>query len=288
MRAWFHRSAGIALLKRRKGPVGRMILVSFASCLWFFAGGSWIVATLRDMDRQASTISIDIFLQPEISDSSGFVLASTLRLMPDVVQSKYIDESKMWSEFSAEIGVDDELHQIVDMPSVIRISLTPKAVHERDVVMLARAIERQYPETVSEVVWPKQLIKLLDQRRQDVMLLGIVAGVLSFVLFVFALAYAFRAEIHRAGADLYVGVVLGADPSSIAMPHLFVSMVAGAAGLVLAYIATVVAGVYLYERLDWIGLVRDTDLWKMSAFVVVVGSIVCVQQSLFAARRADR
>lgn len=288
MRAWFHRSAASALLKRRKGPVGRMILVSFASCLWFFAGGSWIVATLRDMDRQASEISIDVFLNPEVSDSSGHQLTSTLRLMPDVTRSTFFDESAMWKEFSEDVGVDDELHQIVDVPSVIRLSLTPRSVHEKDVVVLSHAIEREYPEIVSEVVWPRQLIRLLDERRQDVLLLGIAAGILSFVLFIFALAYAFRAEIHRAGADLYVGVVLGADPSSIAMPHLFVSMVAGALGLLLAFSATCLAGLYLNEQLKWVQFVHVSDVGMMSAVVLVVGGIVCVQQSLYAAHRAER
>jgi len=264
-----------------------MFLVAFASCVWFFAGGSWIIATLRDADRQATDVVFDVFLQPDVTDSSGRALVRTLRLMPNIASASLKDANSVWKEFSTEVGIGEELQSIVDVPSIIRCKLKPNAVHETDALLLAAAIERQYPQLVKEVVWPKQLVALIDARRQDVVLLGSAAGALSIVLFIFALAYAFRAEIHRAGEDLRVGVVLGASPVSIAMPHVVVSCTAGFLGLAIAYAVVLAAGMNLGSKLTWIRLVSPTDLGLMSIALACVGILVCWQQSVHAVYKAE-
>lgn len=284
---WFHRSASVALMKRRKGPVLRMVLVAFVAALWCIAGGSWMLATWREIDAQAGNVAVEVYLHLDASDSVTKNFRQSMQQIPHVASARIVTGEDAWQTFSREIGVEDELRQVVDLPSIVKLRLLPDGVRVSSLALLSSAIERQYPDIVREVVWPRDYVSMLDSRRSDVTILGISAALLSIVMFSIALIYAFRAEIHRAGGDLAIGAMLGAGLQSIAAPHFIVGLVSGFFGLTAATIVGIVVVMNAVQRLPWLRFVGLTDVLIISATLIVPGIIISWGQSITAARNAE-
>ena len=288
MSLWFHMTAAGRLLTRRKGPVLRMVLVALIGTLWCMVGGVWTLATYRSIERQAETIQIDVFLRPSATDREARVLTRTIAALPEVDQARLVREQEVWREFSGDIDVDEALRAVVSMPRIVRF--WPKATHAsvRALEATTANLEKAYGDRIDQVVWPRNLAEVVELRRQDLLVLGSVAGALSVVMFLFALVYAFRAEIHVAGGDLRVGTLIGARAGWIAMPHLMVSMISGLLGLLLALAIVAVAAQYAPQFVPWVGVVHPNELGIIAGALAVLGFLVCWWQSMAAGRSAIR
>jgi cell division protein FtsX len=287
MRLWFQGMASKALMKRRKWPVLRMVLVAFTGSVWCIAGGSWILAVWREVDAQAENVRVEIFLHSDASDSTAnnFVLA--VRQMPGVESARLVSGDELWNSFAREVGAEDELREIVELPSIVRFTLRSQFVRAPSLALLTAAIERQYPEIVREVVWPREFVAILDSRRSDVTILGFSAAVLSIVMFSIALMYAFRAEIHQAGGDLELGALLGASRTAIATPHFVVGVVAGVLGLVSAWVFGIIVLMNGTLLLPWLRYVDSIDVVLIASSLLVPGLIIAWSLSINAVRRAE-
>ncbi len=288
MSLWFHTTAAGRLLARRKGPVVRMVLVALIGTLWCMVGGVWTIATYRTIERQAESIQVDVFLRPSATDREARVLNRTISALSAVDRSRLVREQEVWREFSGDVDVDEDLRAVVTMPRLIRF--WPKARHASvaELDALAASIEKAYGDRVDQVVWPRQLATVVESRRSDLVVLGTVAGALSVVMFLLALVYAFRAEIHVAGGDLRVGTLIGARAGWIAMPHLLVSSISGLLGLLLALALVAVGAQYATSYVPWVGVVHVNELGTIAGVLAVLGFSVCWWQSLAAGRAAIR
>jgi len=283
---WFHVTAAGRLLTRRRGPVLRMVFVAWIGTLWCVAGGVWTLATYRAVQRQASTIQVDVILRPTTTEANARIMIRGIRTQYGVGSAELLREQDVWAEFAADVDIDDRLRSVVAMPRLIRWSPTAAGGTARNIRAVISRIEQTYADQIDDIVWSEELASVVDARRRDVLMLGSVAGGLSLLLFLIAVTYSFRAELHAAAADLRVGSVLGASSSWVAMPHVLVSMITGALGLLLA-LATI-AGVAptALSRLPWVAEVRIADVGLMVAGLAGVGVISSWWQSLAAGRRA--
>lgn len=288
MSLWFHMTAAGRLLTRRKGPVFRMTLVALIGTLWCMVGGVWTIATYRSIEHQAETIQVDVFLRPSATDREARVLTRNIAMLPAVDQARLVREQESWREFSSDIDVDEALRAVVTMPRIVRF--WPKAQHASvaELDALATNLEKAYGDRIDQVVWPRTLADVVEARRRDLLVLGTVAGALSVVMFLLALVYAFRAEIHVAGGDLRVGTLLGARAGWVAMPHLLVSVMSGLLGLLLALAVVAVGAQYAMEFVPWVGVVQVNELGVIAATLAVLGFLVCWWQSMAAGRTAIR
>ncbi len=286
MSLWFHvRSAG-GLLRRRKGPVVRMVTVAMIGTLWSVVGGSWFLATWRDIDRVAGDVRIDLLVRSEASDSAVREAVEEIRELPSADLVRFVRENEVWREFSNDVGAEEDLRAVVTMPRFIRIIPNSDAATMSQLTLMTSAILTRYGDVVHNATWPREYVRLLDSRRNDVMILAIIAGALSLIMFMLAVAYAFRAEIHAAGDDLRVGAILGASLWWTAMPHILVSLVAGALGLGLASALVAGAAGPVLERVPWFAAVRPDEVMLIVGGLGAVGIIVSLWQSLVIARRA--
>ena len=288
MSMWFQITAAGRLLQRRKGPVLRMILVALLGTIWCVVGSVWTLSTFRSIEQQAQTIQVDVFLRPAATDAEARALARTINALPSVDQARFVREQEVWQELSGDIDVDEELRDVVDLPRIVRF--WPRAEHATLAELSATTanIERVYADRVDQVVWSRTLAEVVDARRRDLIMLGSIAGGLSIVMFILALIYAFRAEIHVAGGDLRVGTLLGARSMWIAFPHFFVSVISGAIGLLLAI--AVIAAVVLYARsyVPWAESIRLEELAMIIGALGSFGLVVSWWQSISAGRKAVR
>lgn len=279
MSLWFHAGAAGNLIKRRRGPVMRMVLVAFIGTLWCVAGGVWTLSTLRDIQTETSQVQVDVFLNSETSDRQARAIARGVAAQPSVLRARLVHEEDVWNEFAGLVEVDDDLRTVVTMPRLVRFSPQQRNVSFKAINLTVGGIEAAYRDHIDEVVWPQAYVQMLDARRRDLILLGGASGILSLVMFLLALVYAFRAEIHVAGGDLRVGALLGATTGWIAMPHLIVSALAGATGLVIAFGAIAGTAEFVVARLPWLAAVRIEELGYMAALLAFLGFVVCWWQS---------
>lgn len=288
MSLWFHMMAAGQLMKRRKGQVLRMTAVAMIGVLWCVVGGLWTLATWRDIDRQAAEVRIDLLVRAEATDSAARAVVRELAELTSIDHVRFVRENEVWREFSGEVGADDDLRAVVSMPRLIRLAPKADAATSGQLLLMTSSVLSQFGDVVYDVAWPRAYVDVLDARRRDLMILTIIAGTLSLVMFVLAASYAFRAEIHAAGGDLRVGALLGASSVWVAMPHLIVSVLAGIAGVVLAGGVVAVGARYAVERLPWIRTVKLDEVILLLSALAVVGLMVSVSQSLLAALSAQR
>lgn len=283
---WFHITAAGRLLTRRRGPVLRMVFVAWVGTLWCVAGGVWTLATYRAVQEQASTIQVDVLLRPTTTEANARIIMRGILAQRGVRDVELLREQDVWAEFAADVAIDDRLRSVVAMPRLIRWWPTASGGTAKNIRVAIERISTTYADQIDDIIWSEELATVVDARRRDVLMLGSVAGGLSLFLFLIAVTYSFRAELHAAAPDLRVGAVVGASSTWMAMPHVLVSMITGALGMLLA-LATV-AGLTptALARLPWIATVRITDVAMMVAALAAIGALSSWWQSLAAGRRA--
>jgi len=287
MTMWFHVSSMRRLMARRRGPCIRMMLTAFVGTLWCLVGAAWALGTWRDTERMAADVRMDVMLHAGTPDSVIRSLVHTLRTMPSVGGVEWRTPERMWSEFSRDLRLDDDLRTVVDVPDVVRLRPSDAALNERSMTLLASACEDSWPD-VYKVVWPIDYVRAIDSRRRDVMILGGAAAVLSFILFMTALLHAFRSELHRAEQDMRIGASMGATPSFMAAPHLLIGIVTGSIGLSLAVGLISVSWSSILATMPWMGTVRTEEFAMWVGILAVGGLAICWWQGRNAARRAGR
>ena len=141
---WFHFSAARLLIKRRKGPVFRMMIVAFIGTLWLVGGAVWTLSTYRDIQQQAMNVQVDVLLNTVTSDQEARSISRRVAAMPEVDRSRLMHEMDVWREFTGEVGVDDDLRSVVSMPRIVRFSPTAAAATREDVERVVSNVESRY------------------------------------------------------------------------------------------------------------------------------------------------
>ncbi|MCX6140090.1 MAG: hypothetical protein NTX15_04550 [Candidatus Kapabacteria bacterium] len=289
MSLWFHVQGAGRLLARRRGPVLRMMVVAAVGTIWCLAGATLGVSVWRDLDRRAQEMTIDVIGPNDSTNQAINAMAMDMRRRPSVASVTLMNGEAVWREFSHDMHLEsDDLRDVAAVPTILRIHLRPVLVSMSSTDRFVRSLREMYPEATSDVVWPKPYVEMIDASRRSVLVFGIVAGLLSLVLFLIAAAYAFRAEIHRAGSDLNVAALLGASVSWIAAPHLLVSLVAGAVGLLIGVGVVLVARPYAYVYASWLEHVSVGEILLWAALVGILGLALSWWQSFIGVKGASR
>ncbi|MBU3741640.1 MAG: hypothetical protein FGM24_05070 [Candidatus Kapabacteria bacterium] len=287
MSFWFHVAAARSVLGRRRRPVARMVLTSMAATLWCLVGGIWALATWRETQTMASQTIMELFVPDGVTPDATSQILTTLRAMPAFASVRVVDAETVAQIFQKDIGIDQGLVDIMRPPTIIRCTMRPDAVTVAGMTMTSTACRSAFP-LLSGAYWSRDYVYAIERRRSDIMVMGSVAGLLSVVMFVLAILYAFRAELHQAESDLKVGVLLGASPSFVAMPHVLVSSAAGTAGLAIAGGLLAAAWPQITARASWLTSVQPHEIVMMAATLAVAGLVVCWWQSISTVSRRTR
>lgn len=289
MSFWFHQQGALRLLVRRKGPVARMILVALFGSIWCLAGAVLGVAVWRDLDRRAEDMTIDVVANTQGGDSALLSMLSDLRRRPSVLRAEYLAPDRVWKEFAAELRLDaQDLREVVATPSMLRIHLRASHATTTKTQVFVQTLRDTYPDACERVVWPRAYIEMIGAARRDIIGFGGAAGMLSVVLFLIGVAYAFRAEIQRAGTDLTVASLLGATPTWIAAPHIIVGVTAGFVGLGLGVAAIFIALGVAGPTAPWLFNVSAKEIMIAGGILGLLGIFMSVWQSIVAVHSAIR
>jgi cell division protein FtsX len=266
-----------------------MIVVAFVASTWCIAGGMWALGTWRDADERASMLSIDVVCEDDSTESHTRKLATMIARKQGVLSSDVISSEQAWREFSRDMKiVDDNLQSVANLPSFVRVRLDPRHVSTHRVERFVAEVRGVSTHKISSIAWSRSYVAMVDDVRQTLMMFGGAAGILSFVLFVVAVSYAFKAEVHRAGSDLRVAELLGAPVRWIAAPHLLVGLIAGVVGLLLSLSVLVYLQSSMQHLASWIRYVEVQEVGYAAGVLAAIGLGVSWTQSVMAVREAMR
>ena len=287
MTLWFHLIAARSVLRRQPRAVVRMALTSMVATLWCLVGGIWAVASWRETQAMASETLMELFVPAEAAPDVIPGLLQTLRAMPSIGTVRVIDGDRMLRSFQKDVGIDATLTDMLQPPTVVRCTMTPAFVTMRHMTSSSDACKAAFP-LLTGVHWSREYVYAIERRRADILVMGSVAAVLSAIMFLLAILYAFRAELHRAEPDLNVGVLLGASSSFVAMPHVLVSTIAGALGLGIAAGILALAWPQMTAHASWLATVQPHEVVVMGSVLAVAGLLVCWWQSVSTVSRRTR
>ena len=286
---WFHFQAAGRLMSRRKGPVVRMIVVALVASAWCIAGAMWALGTWREANDRASAMTIDVVCDDYLSPVGVKNLAATIARKPGVVEATVQSSDAVWKEFATELRIaDQDLRGVALLPTLIRVRLSPELVTQHDVERIVAELRQGSKRAIASITWPRTYVVMVEELRRTLMVFGGAAGILSFVLFGVGVAYAFKAEVHRAGSDLRVAELLGAPMQWIAAPHTIVGLLAGALGILISVGAVVSIHSYARYLASWVGRVTTQEILLASASMACIGAFISWGQSLLAVREAMR
>lgn len=286
---WFHFQAAGRLMSRRKGPVVRMVVVALVASAWCIAGAMWAFGTWREANDRASAMTIDVVCDDYLSPVGVKNLAATIARKPGVVEATVQSSDAVWKEFATELRIaDQDLRGVAELPTLIRVRLSPELVTQHDVERVVAELRQGSQRAVASVTWPRTYVVMVEELRTTLLVFGGAAGVLSLILFVVGVAYAFKAEVHRAGSDLRVAELLGAPMRWIAAPHIIVGLLAGTLGILVSVAAAVSVHTYARPLASWVSRVTTQEILLASAGLAIIISFMSWGQSLLAVREAMR
>jgi cell division protein FtsX len=266
-----------------------MVAVAFVGTIWCLAGTALGLGVWRDLDAQAARCTIDVVVREYSSEASLSTMVSDLRRRGIVSSAQLMNSDDVWTDFARDLQIrSQDLRDVAHVPAIVRVRLQPASLDRRTVESFITSVRTTYPESVETIVWPESYVDMIERGRRSLVVFGGAALLLSLVLFVVAVSYAFRAEIHRAGADLRVADLMGATPTWIAMPHLIVSLLSGVAGLILGVGLAVGVRAPAIMHAPWLQTVRIEEILLAAAAVAVLGLLLSWRQSVRAVTRAVR
>lgn len=256
MKMWFQWGAFGSLLRLRARPVARMVLISFLTTI-IVAVGFWLgMATWLDIQRMGSDVTMDVFVQDGVTDSTLAAHVALIASLPGVSHVQFDDGDRVWALYRERIRVSgDDLAEVVQLPHRIRITMTPRGTTEQRMTETEDLVTKIVGSDLVRVVWAPELIERLTHRREEFWLALIVGASLFLLLLMVSVVYSFRAEVHHAGTDLAVGAVLGAAPSTTAFPHFLLCASTAIVGAGFACLVVVLARPFILERAAWFGTV---------------------------------
>jgi cell division protein FtsX len=265
-----------------------MILTALVGGLWCLVGTAWIIAQWRETDELARAARLEVFVQTDSTHSSARALATVARRITGVSAVSTTMSADVYASLMKDLELSEaDLSGVVQLPDQLTISVHPQQCTVADLTRIASSLTRTSPDVI-RVVQPLDYVVMVEHRRSDLLVLGGVAAVLSAVMFLIAIFYAFRAEVHAAAGDLSIGRALGAGTWFMATPHILVSLVAGGLGLAAGAGLVVVALPELVIRVAQFRFTSQQDILIAAGAVAVVGAFLTIGQSWWAVRRAVR
>jgi len=297
MRTWFYRTAVVNILKRRPASVLRILVVSVVGTACCLAGFVWGLATWRDIERMQAEVTMDVYFGSKTTDSVIVEARRSISESHMVLSVWRVQAQDVWQSFANDVRLagDAELQDVIELPRIIRLRVKTEYISPEALARLADGILTAGWVDIIEVAWPKHYVDSLWQRRSDLMIAGLSAGILGLVVFASTILYAFRGELERARHDVAIGHQIGATRWFIAVPHIMVSLVAGTVGVGIAIGGVALVWPHILHATPWLGSVRMNEIVLCGAALVAAGFVVSGMQAMrtvgtavsFRRRRAD-
>lgn len=283
---WYTTQAIGAVLRARKGMSFVMCAVSFVATMWILLGSAYLLSSTRDIQAQVDSVQVDVILVPGLPDSVMHRTHKELRKHSGVRSAVFVDAEEVWQEFSREVGVDEELRSVVQLPSMIKLRIASTYEHSKQFQYLASTLRTHHASVVQDVVWPRALVKAVDERQANVQILGCTVAVLTLLLLGSAVPSVFRGDLSAVRADVVTTMAVGATRYAAMFPYVVKAGIICCIGVLCAFVATMVVRNTVGKI--WLERVDVTELVYGTLCVAALGLVMIVCQGLILIISASR
>lgn len=280
---WFLMRASGAVMRQHPWTALRLIATSLVGILVIVMSASWALAQLRQVDQEASTIRVEMFLLPELADSVAMSTMKAVRAHPGITAARLVRESEAWDEFSSSVGPMDDLRPVVHLPQRIRIWVQAELMRADSLAMLASELRTTHSMVATDVVWPREYVQALDARRTDLVLLGSIAVGSIIILSLLSWIGTNRTFLASATEAIKASTTLGSSRLAAVLPTMFVMALTTIVGSALAYGCFV--GLQQYGGLAWMMQVHHAEALQWCAVLCAANVLLVVWQSVRTAGR---
>ncbi len=219
--------------------------------------------------RVYKRIQLEVFIDPTLSAEGLQRLQDKVLATPGVADLTYISPEQALAEFQKELGQD--LQPVLEknpLPPRLQVLLQTGYTRLEQVEQIARHIE-QFPE-VDDVIYQKQVIRLLNRYFVVGMTIAAIVGGLVFFISTVLIFNTIRLTIHSRRTAIEIMRLVGATGAFIKTPFIIEGLVQGLLGSLLAggliWLLTDAVRQYLFPSL----VLPISYL----AFLLVVGSML--------------
>ncbi len=221
-----------------------------------------------------SRIYLEAFLSDTVDAASVQTLEDQIRQNPAVQSITYISKDDALERFQKEFGEDiQELIGENPLPASLQIRIYSQKAAVEEIDRLADAIQNM--DGVDEVVYHKNLIRLIRQYGAVVLAVGLFVFGLVLLSSIFLISNTLRLTIHAQQRNVEVMKLVGATEAFIRRPFLVQGLLEGGIGGAISSLLLLVA--YTIFRSRFPGLFLMTyPVWPapfvLSLFLGYIGS----------------
>lgn len=209
-------------------PMGLALLLDNVSQL----GGSW---------QRAAQISL--FLELDSGDTYGEALREEIAGHPDVAEAQWIGREQALAEFQEQSGLGEALRELPDNPLPGSVLVTPEVIDKEALVALLEELKNmpKVEQAQLDLMWIERLAAILHVGENFIFALS----VLLIAALLLVVGNTIRLHIENRRIEIEVIKLVGGTDGYVRRPFLYMGVMYGFAGGILAWLL-------LAFGLDWL------------------------------------
>lgn len=210
----------------RRHPAMAFAAITCVAAAMFVAGlvGLMILNARFAVDSAITQMRFEVFFHPETSRQEAWSAYKKIVALEPVAQAEFVAREKAWDRlkkddpsFAREIGYNP-------YPDMVNV----QANDLRDIPVLRRELQA-WPE-VKKVTDEPKVSSFLETSRHMVSMVGLGVGIILIALALVIIHHTIELTIYARRKEIHIMALVGATPSTVAMPFLLEGMLYGLLG----------------------------------------------------------
>lgn len=269
-------------LSLRRHPMMAFAAITCIAATLFVAGivSLALVNANRAVDTAINRVRFVVYFHPETSREDARAIYQRIRTLPEVAGAGFETREHAWRELTKK---DPGLVRMMDDKNPYPDAVIAKAKDVRDIPRVCREIKGWAG--VDETAYNEDVSSFLERARIAVGKIGIGMGIILLLLSLVIVHHTIELTLYARRKEINIMSLVGASPSTIAMPFLlegaFYGILGG--GMSFAFLALLYDVLIISARADFgASLVQLPDmLARGGGALVIAGVLLGVSGSLF-------
>lgn len=179
---------------------------------------------------------ISVYLNNRVSDAEAQALITQMRQNSEIIDTRYISPAEGLKQFQQQAGFGDALDHLQNnpLPGVIEVQPAPSLKDANDVKQLMQQLQtfQGVDNVVLDMMWVKRMYAMLQIANNFVTALAVILG-LAVILII---GNTIRLSVQRHHDEIEVTKLVGGTNAFIRRPYLYMGLLYGLFGAVVAYL----------------------------------------------------
>lgn len=232
------------------------------------------------VDAMMNRVRFVVYFNPETSREDARAIYQRIRALPEVAGAGFETREHAWKELAKK---DPGLARLMDNKNPYPDAVIAKARDVRDIPRICRQIQDWAG--VSDAKYNQDVSSFLEKASRAVGRIGIGMGVILLLLSLVIVHHTIELTLYARRKEINIMSLVGASPSTIALPFLFEGAFYGifGGGMALAFLALLYNVLLISARADFgARLLQLPDmLTRGGGALLIAGVVLGVSGSLF-------